>query len=187
MNSAVVMGCSAGALSALSQVLPLLPAGFPLPIFVVVHLPPDKESVVPELLQAKCELNIKEGEDKEEILPGTVYIAPPDYHMQVERQNVISLSSEEPVLFSRPSIDILFETAADAYGKELIAIILTGANHDGAAGLKTVCDAGGVAIVQEPSSSYASAMPEAALKACPAALVLDLDGIVNYLKNAAAS
>jgi two-component system, chemotaxis family, protein-glutamate methylesterase/glutaminase len=179
---AIVIGTSAGALEALSKVLPTLPAGFLLPVMVVVHLPPDKESILAQLLKNKCALEVKEAEDKEEISAGNIYIAPPDYHMQVEQNKHISLSCDEPILFSRPSIDVLFESAADAYGENLIGIILTGANEDGASGLKTICDAGGMAIVQNVDTAYAKAMPESALKACPAAHSMSLEQIATYLQ-----
>ena len=155
------------------------------PILVVVHLPPDKKSILAELLQAKCRLQVKEAEDKEPMQPGTIYIAPPDYHLLVEPDGRLSLSSEEQVLFSRPSIDVLFETAADAYGAQVLGIILTGANHDGARGLATICKAGGGALVQQPTGAYATAMPQAALQACPQAQVLTLHNITHYLQQAA--
>lgn len=182
--AAVVIGASAGALEALSAVLPALPAEYPAAILVVVHIPPDKESILPELLQAKCGMAVREAEDKEIIRPGAVYFAPPDYHLLVETDGSISLSTEEPVLFSRPSIDVLFETAADAYRDALIGVILTGANNDGAAGLRAICASGGTALVQHPDEASARAMPEAALKACPSAHSLNLQQIALYLKEA---
>ena len=182
--AAIVIGASAGALEALSGILPALPKGYRIPIMIVVHLPPDKKSVLADLLQAKCELDVHEAQDKEPIEDGTVYIAPPDYHLLIERDRYLSLSSEEPVLFSRPSIDVLFETAADAYGESLIGIILTGANNDGALGLKAIVDAGGMALVQQPELAYAPMMPQAALEACPDAQVLKLQEIATYLKEA---
>ena len=179
---AVVIGASAGALEALSVILPALPAGFRLPLIVVVHVPPDKRSMLAELFQAKCRIPVREAEDKEPISAGTVYFAPSDYHLLVETEKSLSLSSDEPVLFSRPSIDVLFESAADAYGSALIAIILTGANEDGAKGMKAVAEAGGVALVQNPDGAFASAMPEAAIKMCPGARVMSLDAIAVYLQ-----
>ena len=125
---------------------------------------------------------MREAEDKEPIEPGVAYFAPPDYHLLVEDERRLSLSGEEPVLFSRPSIDILFESAADAYGDGLIAVVLTGANSDGAQGLKAVVEAGGVAIVQNPDGAYAAAMPEAAIAACPNARVLPLNEISAHLR-----
>ncbi|KQY23770.1 chemotaxis protein CheB [Rhizobium sp. Root482] len=179
---AVVIGASAGALEALSIILHVLPGNFRMPIIVVVHVPPDKRSILAELFRAKCQLSVQEADDKEPIAGGTVYFAPADYHLLVESNKTLSLSSDEPVLFSRPSIDVLFESAADAYGMSLIAIVLTGANHDGAKGLRTVVDAGGAAIVQDPDSAFADAMPKAAIEMCPRARVLSLQAIAQYLK-----
>ena len=181
-TEAVVIGASAGALEALSVILPTLPAGFRLPLIVVVHVPPDKRSMLAELFQAKCRIPVREAEDKEPINPGTVYFAPSDYHLLVETEKSLSLSSDEPVLFSRPSIDVLFESAADAYGSALMAIILTGANQDGAKGMKAVAEAGGVTLVQNPDGAFASAMPEAAIEMCPGARVMSLDAITAYLQ-----
>jgi len=180
---AVVIGASAGALEALSVILPALPAEFGLPLIVVVHVPPDKRSMLAELFQAKCRIPVREAEDKEPISRGTVYFAPPDYHLLIEAEKSLSLSSDEPVLFSRPSIDVLFESAADAYGSALIAIILTGANHDGAKGMKAVAEAGGVPLVQNPDGAFASAMPEAAIQMCPGARIMSLDAIAAYLQD----
>jgi two-component system chemotaxis response regulator CheB len=178
---AVVIGVSAGALEALSAILPFLPSDYALPVIIVVHVPPDKKSVLAELFGAKCGIKVREAEDKEPISGGTVYFAPPDYHLLVETGKSLSLSSDEPVLYSRPSVDVLFESAADAYGPSLIAIVLTGANPDGAKGLKAVTNAGGTAIVQSPAGAYASAMPEAAIAACPEAQILSLKDIAIYL------
>lgn len=182
---AVVIGASAGALEALSVLLPALPADYPLPILVVVHIPPDKRSVLAELFRAKTKLVVLEAEDKEPIRPGAVYFAPPNYHLLVETDQSLSISTDEPVLFSRPSIDVLFESAADVFGPALAAVILTGANHDGAAGLKAVADAGGKAIVQDPSAAFAPAMPEAALAICPQAKIMSLEDIAAYLQRIA--
>lgn len=178
---AIVVGASAGALEALSAILPALPGGYPLPILVVVHLPPDRKSLFADLLDAKCRLGVREAEDKEPIRGGTVYLAPPDYHLLVEADGRLSLSSEEPVRFSRPSIDVLFETAADAYGAGLVGIILTGANSDGARGLRAVLVAGGTALVQRPDTAYSPAMPQAALDLCPEARAMSLGEIAAYL------
>jgi len=181
---AVVVGASAGALEALFAILPALPKDYPLPIMIVVHLPPDKKSVLAELLQTKCQLAVREAEDKEPIEGGNVYIAPPDYHMMVELNKRLSLSNEEPVLFSRPSIDVLFETAAEAYTDGLLGIILTGANSDGAKGLRAIVDAGGHAVVQQPDTAFTTEMPQSALNLCPEAKVLALAQIAAYLQKA---
>ena len=183
---AIVIGASAGALEALSSLLPGLPADYRLPILVVVHLPPDKTSLLAELLRVRCAIRVREAEDKEPIEPGVVYFAPPDYHLLVEQDKRLSLSDDEPVLFSRPSIDVLFESAADAYGGGLIGVVLTGAKSEGANGLKAVGEAGGVAVVQSPGSAYAVAMPEAAIATCPDARVLPVNDIAAYLREVGA-
>ncbi|MBN8849606.1 MAG: chemotaxis protein CheB, partial [Sphingomonas sp.] len=140
---AVAIGASAGAVEALSAILPRLPADYPLPVLVVVHVPADRRSVLATLFQSKCRIAVREAEDKEPVVPGTVYFAPPDYHLQVEADRTLSLSADDPVLYSRPSIDVLFESAADAYGAALAGVVLTGANQDGARGLAAVAEAGG--------------------------------------------
>ena len=181
-TEAIVMGASAGALEALSVILPALPGDFHAPIIVVVHIPPDKRSVLAELFRAKCRIRVIEVEDKEPLQPASAYFAPPDYHLLVEDKKTLGLTNEEPVLFSRPSIDVLFESAADVYGAALTGILLTGANHDGAMGLAAIAKAGGEVIVQDPETAFAAAMPEAGLKLCPDAEVLSLDGISEYLR-----
>jgi len=178
---AVVIGASAGAIEALSLILPELPATFPLPVLVVVHIPPERRNILAPLFEAKCRLATREAEDKEAILPGTIYFAPSDYHLLVEKGETVALSSDEPVLHSRPAIDVLFESAADVYGEGLTGIVLSGANADGAQGLKAIVEAGGAAIVQEPSEAYAEAMPLAALAACPSARVMTLAAIADHL------
>jgi two-component system chemotaxis response regulator CheB len=178
---AIVIGASAGAVEALSIILPSLTRGFQLPIIVVVHLPADRRSAMADLFRAKCALDVREAEDKEEIVAGTIYFAPPDYHLLVEADRNFSLSCDAPVLFSRPSIDVLFESAADAYGPKLVGIVLTGANGDGARGLKAIIEAGGEGIVQSPSSAFSSAMPEAALGMSPSARSMTLEAIATYL------
>lgn len=184
---AIVIGASAGAVEALTNLLSGFETGFTIPMIVVVHLPPDKKSVIAELMQERCALRVREVEDKEMIEPGSVYFAPPDYHLLIEDDETFSLTVEEPVLYSRPSIDVLFESAADIYEDALIGIILTGANSDGAKGLKAVGVAGGVTIVQNPLTAQAKAMPEAALKECPGATIMDLQQISIYLQKGLAS
>lgn len=182
----VMIGASAGAVEALSFLLPKLPADFSHPIIVIVHVPPDRKSVLALIFDAKCRMQALEAEDKEPVRPGVIYFAPPDYHLLIEQDGAIALSDDETVLFSRPSIDVAFESAADVWGRALTGIILSGANHDGAAGLKAIADAGGMAIVQDPAGAYASAMPEAAVRACPSATVLPLAGILAHLEGMSA-
>jgi two-component system chemotaxis response regulator CheB len=153
-------------------------------VLVVVHLPRDRHSLLPELFAARCRVKVKEAEDKEPISRGTVYFAPPDYHLLVERSHeepTLALSVDDPVHFSRPSIDVLFETAAEAYGSRLLGVILTGANADGASGLQRVRREGGQSWVQSPEKAYARGMPEAAIAAGPVDDVLSLEQIASRL------
>lgn len=178
---AVAIGASAGAVQALLHILPALPADYSLPVFIVVHVPSDRTNALVPLMQSKCRIEVKEAEDKEMITPGVVYFAPSDYHLLVEANGSLSLSSEELVNLSRPAIDVLLETAADAFGAGLLGVVLTGANDDGARGLRAIVAAGGVALVEDPEVAYVSAMPAAALRAVPTAQVMSLDGITEYL------
>jgi two-component system chemotaxis response regulator CheB len=180
---AVVIGASAGALDALSVILPPLSADYRLPVLLVVHVPPDKDSLLVDILATKCRLRVREAEDKIPIECGTLYVAPPNYHVLVENDRCLSLSCDEEVNFSRPSIDVLFESAADAYGPALAGVVLTGANEDGAAGLRAIVAAGGTAVVQQPALAMASAMPQAALNACPSARVMPLEAIGTWLQS----
>ena len=184
---AVVIGASAGAIQALGRILPALPAAYPLPVLIVVHIPADRSDLLAPLFRARCRVVVKEAEDKEPIIPGSVYFGPSDYHLMVEANHTIALSVDDPVLYSRPSIDVLFETAADAYGAGLLGVVLTGANEDGAVGLRAVVAAGGDAIVETPAEAFASAMPRAALELCPGAKVMSLDAIAAYLAGLTAS
>ena len=181
VDQAVVIGGSAGAVQALLQVLPALPTNYGLPILIVVHVPPDRENALVPLLQGKCRIAVKEAEDKEMLRPGVAYFAPSDYHLLVEADASVSLSADEQVNHSRPAIDVLFESAADAFGAGLTAVVLTGANDDGARGLRAVGARGGAALVERVETAYAPAMPAAALHACPTAEELDLGGVVSRL------
>jgi two-component system chemotaxis response regulator CheB len=163
--------------------LPALPAETSFPLLIVTHFPPDRESLLPSLLAPSCAITVKEAEDKEEIQPGIAYLAPPNYHLLVDPDFRLSLSSDEPVLYSRPSIDVLFESAADAYGSGLLGIVLTGANQDGARGLRTICDLGGRAWIQSAESAESPAMPLAALEACPEGSVLALEEMARTLRS----
>jgi two-component system chemotaxis response regulator CheB len=179
---AIVIGASAGAIEALSVLLPALPAGLKAAVLIVVHLPRDRPSLLVEIFKPKCALPVREAEDKEPVEPGTVYFAPPDYHLLVEEGRCLALSADEVVHFSRPAIDVLFESAADVYGDKLLGIILSGSNEDGGAGLAAVQRQGGATIVQEPQSALAPAMVMAALRHCNADFVLPLDEIAELLR-----
>ncbi len=172
---AVVIGASAGGVEVLSVLLGRIPAGCRVSFFVVVHIPRERPSLLPELFASRCALPVREAEDKEPVQPGTVYFAPPDYHMLIDRGPVVALSGDEPVHFSRPSIDVLFDAAADVYGERLMGVILTGANQDGAEGLAAIGRAGGRTVVQEPGSAAAAFLPQAALEAGPVDAVLSIE------------
>ncbi len=179
---AVVIGGSAGAVDALCILLPALPAQLSTPVLIVLHLPRDRPSMLVEVFGPKCARPLREPEDKTPIERGTVYVAPPDYHMLVDAGPQISLSADDVVHFSRPSIDVLFESAADFYRERLLGIILTGANEDGAAGLATIHRAGGVTVVQQPDDAQSPYMPASALKRTPADFVLPLADIARLLR-----
>jgi two-component system chemotaxis response regulator CheB len=179
--AAVVIGTSAGGVDALSAILPSLSGDARSAVFVVIHLPRDRPSRLADLFAAKCAAPVREAQDKEPIEPGTVYFAPPDYHLLVDAGPQLSLSADELVNFSRPSVDVLFESAADVYGPRLLGLVLTGASHDGAAGLEAVQRAGGRAVVQRPATAQAAVMVEAALRRVPSAASLSLPEIASLL------
>lgn len=182
----IVIGASVGAIEALSAVLPSLPADYPFAVLVVVHIPPDARSLLSEIFGPRCRIRVKEAEDKERLAPATIYFAPPDYHLLVEDDYTISLSNDEPVRFSRPSIDVLFETAADAFGDAVTGVVLTGSNGDGSAGLRAIHDAGGKGLVQSPEEAVGKEMPLAALHACPETAPMTLSEISAALSTLAA-
>jgi two-component system, chemotaxis family, protein-glutamate methylesterase/glutaminase len=174
-TDAVTIGASAGGVDVLSMLLSSLPASCRLSFFIVMHIPRERPSLLAELFGSRCALPVKEAEDKEPIQPGTVYFAPPDYHLLIDRGPAFALSTDEPVHFSRPSIDVLFDSAADIYGERLIGVILTGANQDGAEGLAAVGRAGGRTVVQDPLSAAVAYLPQAALDEGPVDFVLSLE------------
>ena len=180
---AVAIGASAGGVELLSVLLAALPADCRASFFIVVHIPRERPSLLPEVFGAKCALPVREAEDKEPVQPGTVYFAPPDYHLLVDRGPAFALSSDEPVHFSRPSIDVLFDSAADIYGERLLGLILTGANQDGAEGLAAVGRAGGRTVVQEPGGAAVPFLPEAALQQGPVDFVLSLTQLQELFAN----
>ena len=179
---AVVIGASAGGVEALLRMLPTLGRSLPTPIVVVLHLPRERPSLLASVLGARCALPVVEAEDKMPLADGTIYFAPPDYHLLLERGASFALSTDELVHFSRPSIDVLFDSAADVFGARLAAVLLTGANEDGAAGLATVRRRGGTTIVQDPETALVSTMPLAAIALGAADHVLPLDDIAALLR-----
>jgi two-component system chemotaxis response regulator CheB len=179
--NAIAIGTSAGGLDALMRILPMLPATMPVAIFVVVHIPRERTSLLTDIFRQKCAMRVEEGIDKADIKPGHIYFAPPDYHMLVDTGPQIALSVDDVVQFSRPSIDVLFESAADIYGKNLLGILLTGGNEDGASGLAYIARCGGITLLQDPADAVASAMPAGALKVMTPTYVLRLDEIAPLL------
>jgi two-component system chemotaxis response regulator CheB len=171
---AVVIGASAGGIDALLALLPGLPAGFTLPVICILHMPADRESRLAELFAARVALPVREALDKEEIRPATIYFAVPGYHLSIEQDHSFSLSCEAPVHFARPAIDVLMESAADAYGPALAGVLLTGANQDGAEGMARIRACGGLAIVQDPAEAQSPTMPAGAIRRSMPHLVLPL-------------
>lgn len=177
----IVIGTSAGGVEALSVILPALPANLRASVFVVIHLPRERNSMLVEIFTHRCALPVHEAEDKDVALPGHVYFAPPDYHLLLNRGPQMALSVDEPVHYSRPSIDVLFESAADVYRGKLLGVILTGANADGAEGLNAVHRAGGITVVQRPEDAHSPLMALSALKRTTVDFVLSLDQIAGLL------
>lgn len=176
---ALVVGTSAGGVEALLTLLPALPALLAIPVFVVVHLPRARASSLAGIFGNRCAVPVVEAEDKQKIAAGTVYLAPPDYHLLVDQGPSIALSIDDLVNYSRPSIDVLFESAADFYGDRVCGVVLTGANSDGAAGLAAIARRRGTCIVQDPADAVASAMPAAALQRVPDSRVMRIAEIAT--------
>lgn len=178
---AVVVGASAGGVEALLKIFTPLRRGFQLPILVVLHLPDERHSQLAQVFRHRLAVPVEEARDKLDIRPGTLYVATPGYHLSIEADRSLSLSLEAPVHHSRPSIDVLFESAADVYGPRLLAVLLTGANSDGAEGLARVKELGGFTVVQDPQEAQVATMPEAALKLHEPDHILTLQGIGQLL------
>lgn len=178
---AIVIGASSGGLQALCEILPPLPKDFMMPIFIVQHVLEKEESFLAKHLNRMCQLNVVEGQAKQPILGGTVYVAPPGYHMLIENENELALSNEAEVNYSRPSIDVLFESAAEVYQQFLVGILLTGANSDGAIGLQLIHRYGGTTVVQNPRTAEFPEMPSAAIRSMKVDYVLNLDKMSQWL------
>jgi two-component system chemotaxis response regulator CheB len=181
MYEAVAIGVSSGGLAALRAILPQLPADFPMPIAIVQHVAEGAGTHLPDLLDRHCAIMVKEADEKERLEPGTAYLAPAGYHLLVEPDRTFGLSTDQRVNFCCPAIDVLLETAADVYGDRLVGVILTGANGDGAQGLKAVKARGGLAVVQDPQEAEAWFMPQAAIDAVEPDFVGNLDAIARLL------
>lgn len=178
---AVVIGASSGGMNALKTILPVLPAGFTMPVIIVQHMGATSGGYWIEILNGLCKLHIKEAEEKEKIQIGYVYIAPPNYHLLIERDETLTLSSDKRVNFARPSIDVLFESAADVYKKGLIGIILSGSNSDGVQGLQKIKSYGGLVIAQDPATAESGFMPASAIEKLAVDHVSSLERIAGIL------
>lgn len=176
-----MIGTSAGGLFALSYLVEQLPAEYPYPVIIVQHRMNDQQELLEELLQVKCKLPVKQADEKETIEKGIVYLAPPGYHLLIESDRTFSLSVDKPVSYSRPSVDVLFETAALVYREGLIGIILTGANKDGAAGITAVGKYGGLTVAQHPDEAQFPSMPAAAIATGSVRRICTLKEIGNFL------
>ena len=176
----VVIGCSMGGMRALQEIFEFLPEDFPLPLVIVQHRYRTSNESLPAFFRRHSKLNVVDADDKQWIHPGTVYLAPADYHLFVERGE-LSLSVDARVEYSRPSIDVLFESAANAYGSSVIGVVLTGANADGARGAAAIKKRGGFVIVQDPKTAETPAMPEAAIAATRVDRILPLERIGPFL------
>ncbi len=172
-----MIGTSAGGLEALSRLLPALPTSLKVPIFIVQHIAPTSENYLTKHLDSLSKIKVKEADEKEKIEPGTAYIAPPNYHLLIEEDHTLTLTLDEKVNYSRPSIDVLFESAAYAFKGKVIAVVLTGANHDGAAGAALIKKMGGIVIVQDPKTAQVPVMPEATMKSTQVDYVVSIEEI----------
>ena len=178
---AIVIGTSAGGFNALSAILGAIPADYPIPIMLVQHRAKDSQDLFEEVLQRRCRIAVKQADEKEKIRHGFVYVAPPDYHLLVESDKTFSLSSEGLVHFSRPSVDVFFESAAQAYKDRVVGILLTGANNDCAHGISMIRKTGGMTIAQDPTEAQYSMMPQAGIETGHVQFVWLLKEIGDFL------
>ena len=178
---AIVIGVSAGGMNAMKLIFSLLPKDFAIPIIIVQHISAHSDSEWIKLLNANSNVNIKEADEKEKIEKGNVYIAPPNYHLLIEKNKTFSLTVTERVNFARPSIDVLFESAADAYKNKLIGIVLSGSNQDGTKGMMRIKEHNGLTIVQDPNTAEYCAMPASVISTMQVDHVLVLEDIIKLL------
>ena len=178
---AIVIGVSSGGLKAMKVMFSILPKDFNTPIIIVQHISSRSDNQWIKLLNDKCNLYLEEADEKEKIRNGKVYIAPPNYHLLIEKDKTFSLTIDERVNFARPSIDVLFESAAEAYKNKLIGVVLTGSNNDGTNGIKRIKELGGLTIVQDPETAESSYMPASAIAAVKPDYILSLEEITDLL------
>ena len=176
------MGASAGAVEALNQLLPAVPQDARIPLVVVVHLPANRPSLLPEVFAPRCQAKVLEPDDKQPMTAGNIWFAPSNYHLLIEADRSFAFSTDLPVNFSRPSLDVTFESAADVFGERLCCIVLTGANNDGARGARAVRQNGGLVIVQDPTSADSRQMPEAAISSANPQIIAPLPEIKELIR-----
>jgi two-component system, chemotaxis family, protein-glutamate methylesterase/glutaminase len=181
-SEALVVGGSAGAVEALNQLLPVVPEAARIPLVVVVHLPANRPSLLVEIFAARCQARVREPLDKEPMSAGSIWFAPSNYHLLLEADRSFAFSIDLPVNFSRPSIDVLFESAADVFRQRLCCIVLTGANEDGAEGASSVRRHGGLVIVQDPNTAEAKQMPSAAISRANPQIIASLPEIAELIR-----
>nr|WP_068889780.1 chemotaxis protein CheB [Pedobacter panaciterrae] len=178
---AFIIGGSAGSLDVLLKVLPLINAAIKFPIVIVIHRKHGTDSLLPELLSSRTQLNVKEVEEKEALVAGTIYIAPSDYHLLIEQDRTFSLDYSEKINYSRPAIDATFQTAAEVYKDKLVCILLSGSNSDGVNGLKSVKLWGGVALIQDPTTAQVAYMPAQAQANVKIDDALSIEAIAEFI------
>src|ERR1035437_6974498 len=178
---AIVIGVSSGGMTALKLIFSVLPADFKTPVIIVQHISAHSDNQWIKLLNDKSNLHIKEADEKEKIEKGNVYIAPSNYHLLIEKNKTFSLTIDERVNYARPSIDVLFESAAEAYKTKLIGVVLTGSNNDGTKGIKRIKECGGLTIIQDPETAESSYMPASAIASMQPDYILSLEDITELL------
>jgi len=180
---AIVIGASAGGIKALLHLLGALPVNFPVPVIIVIHMPSTRESRLADVFQHHMAIKVTMAQDKDHIRAGQVYFAGPGYHLSIERDRSFSISCEEPIHYSRPSIDFLMLSAADTYGAALAGILLTGANQDGAEGMQRIHEVGGLTVIQDPVEAEMAIMPQSALNLFTPDFMLPLQDIQKLIFN----
>ncbi|WP_138994851.1 chemotaxis protein CheB [Larkinella sp. C7] len=180
---AVVIGGSAGSIEVLLKLLPALSSPLPVALMIVLHRKNSTDSSLADLLSSKTMIPLHEVEDKDPVITGAIYLAPADYHLLIEKDEVFSLDDSEKVNYSRPSLDVTFESAADVYGSSLVGILLSGANADGTAGLNLIKTRGGFLIAQKPETAQAAFMPQHAILNAPIDRVLDVDEMAVFINS----
>ena len=178
---AVVIGGSTGSIDVLLQVLPALHSPLPFALIIVVHRKNTADSTLANLLALKTRIPVREVDDKDPVLPGHIYLAPADYHLLLEQDETFSLDDSEKVHYSRPAIDVTFESAADVFGPALVGILLSGANADGTIGLRAIKQAGGATVVQQPDTAQVAYMPQQAIAYAPVDFVLTIPELTAFM------